>query len=593
MKLINVEIFEFKSIKHTKIDFKRNQVCLVGKNETGKSSVIQAISYLNFIDRDLESNMINKGSTRYPKGMPIISGVFQLDKNSYSSLLKLLVKHLKNEAEIQALVKETDYLHIKRWGNGVSNISIILTDKQTYTLNLTDTINSKSEFIDEFNSSIYPSIEYYENEELLIEPATVDDLIGTDRKFDTFRKLLIIAGCDDLDILNSTDVGFLSTFMSGLEDRFNELIKKHYKQDDTIQISLGTFFGNKLSLIIKDSSKHSLTIHERSPGFQYYFSFLVNKIYSKLVNKHKNTILLLDEPGSNLHPKGSKDLLKSFEDITAENGQLLYTTHNPFLTIRNDIESLYFVTKSPKVGTEVGIKPFLNKYQILRKELGILLNDSFLIGDINLVVEGATEQLAFHRLFQQEEYEELQWINIYNADGATNVSQALNYLGNLGLAGIVVLDSDGEANLEKGKKSFKQRLEEPTWELVEINDAFSSKNERTFEDLFPKELYIEAFNKYCHSLKDKDVFSIDYQNYDPKQKNETPVITLLKEHFFSFIDKDKQKGKSISKQVVIGILLDDIDKFDEKSRNAALKNCNTLIDKIKSSDNKIRKHVNN
>ena len=58
MKLTKVEIFDFKSIKQEKIEINTNQLCLVGKNECGKSSILQAISHLNLLDTELQTNFI-------------------------------------------------------------------------------------------------------------------------------------------------------------------------------------------------------------------------------------------------------------------------------------------------------------------------------------------------------------------------------------------------------------------------------------------------------------------------------------------------------------------------------------------------------
>ncbi len=46
MNLIEVEIHNFKSIKNETLKLNGNQLCFVGKNECGKSSIVQAISYL-------------------------------------------------------------------------------------------------------------------------------------------------------------------------------------------------------------------------------------------------------------------------------------------------------------------------------------------------------------------------------------------------------------------------------------------------------------------------------------------------------------------------------------------------------------------
>ncbi|GEM_PF-1849662 len=595
MKLIEVEIYDFKSIKKEKVKLNGNQLCFVGKNECGKSSIIQAISYLNFLDYELSPKLLNKSSNSYPSGLPVIIGLFKLSKEAFLKFREILLKEAPIE-HFASLPEESDesFIQLKRWGNGISNISLDLTDKKKYAFNIIEKIENKAKFWNDFYENIYPNIEYYENEELLLEPATVEELLSSDKKFETFRRLLYISGCEDLNILDTDDDNFISTYLSQLEDTFNEILKKHYKQDESINVRIQTIRGNKLSLIIRDNTKLSFAIDERSPGFKYYFSFLINKLFSKIKNGNRKTILLLDEPGNNLHPNGSKDLLISFDEI-AKNSQILYTTHNPFLTIRNNIDALTFVIKSPKDGTKINYKPFLNKYQVLRKELGILLNDSFLLGDINLVVEGNTEKLAFHRLFQFEKYKRLEWLNIYNAGGVTNISQTLNYLGenNLDLAGIAVFDSDSEAINEKKKKGYFNAIKSNKWFSIEINDVFSDKEERTFEDLFPQEIYVKAFNEYCNSIKDIGVFDKKYSNYEYTEPIKLPIIKTLEEHFFSFIDTIRIKHNSITKQDIIRIVLDEIEKMEEKEQLTALQDVNKLLDKIIIAFKKIEKYVTN
>lgn len=593
MKLKTVEIYDFKSISYEKLEVQSNQLCLVGKNESGKSSIISAISYLNIFETELGTYLLNKGSDRYPNGLPIIIGTFQLSKSVYSKLYKLISEYISDE-NLSSLSKQSEncLLQLKRWGNGVSNISISILVSGKFGLKLSDKINELAKFYDTFFKDIYPEIEYFENEDLLIEPSTIEELLGSDKKFETFRKLLFIGGCDDFNDLNSPDINFVTTYLSDIEIKLNQIFKKHYKQDQSITIKIVPALGNRLTLIIRDSSNKSFSINERSPGFQYYFSFLVNKLYTKKVSGSKNNIILLDEPGHSLHPKGAKDLLQSFDEIS-ENAQMLYTTHNPFLAVRNCIDSLIFVNKSEKEGTKINRKPFLNKYQVLRKELGIMLNDSFLIGDINLIVEGNTEKLAFHRLFQFEKYRDLEWMNIYNADGVTNIPQAINYLGknNLNLSGVTILDSDLEADAIRKVKAYKNNISENNWEEIEINSVFGDRKPRTFEDLFPQELYVKAYNNYCISLKALEVFGKDFVNYELTEEIETPIINTLSSHFNSFLPENSKS--TITKQDVIRHLLDLVDEMSENEQYSSLSNAFNLCDKIKTNFLKIEKYARN
>ncbi|OAN62603.1 hypothetical protein A8B79_03390 [Balneola sp. EhC07] len=590
MILKSVEIHDFKSIRHEVIPINSNQLCLVGKNESGKSSLILATSFLNILDTELNSKLLNKSSSNYPNGLPLVIGSFELSKSDYLQLVNIAKPFLKPEQLPFPKQSDKCILQLKRWGNGFSNISISVLERNKFGFELSKNINELAKFYSEFFTQLYPEIQYYEKEDLLIEPSTVDELLGNDKKFETFRKLLIIGGCTDFNDLNNSDINFVTTYLSDIEIKLNRIFKKHYKQDQSINIKIAPTFGDRLNLIIRDNSGKSFSINERSPGFQYYFSFLVNKLHSKEINQGRNTVILLDEPGNSLHPKGAKDLLNSFDDIS-ESSQILYTTHNPFLAVRNCIDSLLFINKSATEGTRINKKPFLNKYQILRKELGIMLNDSFLIGDINLIVEGNTEKLGFHRIFQFEKYQDLEWMNIYNADGVSNIPQAINYLGknNLKLSGIVILDSDKEAERIKKNKAFKNNIKETNWEEIEINAVFNDKKERTFEDLFPQQNYVSAFNEYCESLSSLEVFNKKYEPYEYKTELETPIINTLSDYFKSFLPANSTA--SITKQDVIRYLLDYVDKCPEKEQNEILSNIFKLSDKIKSSFSKIEKHV--
>ncbi|MBF04820.1 MAG: hypothetical protein CMP76_16180 [Flavobacterium sp.] len=255
MKLKKVEIYDFKSILYEKLEIQSNQICLVGKNESGKSSIISAISYLNILDTKLETSLLNKGSDRYPNGLPIIIGTFILDKISYSKLYKLVSEYISKE-DLSSLDKQSDdcFLQLKRWGNGISNLSLSILSTGKFGLKLSDKISELAKFYDSFFKDIYPDIEYFENEDLLIEPSTIEELLASDNKFETFRKLLYIGGCKDFNDLNNSDIGFVTTYLSNIETELNKIFKKHYKQDQSINIKIVTAFGDRLNLLIRDNS---------------------------------------------------------------------------------------------------------------------------------------------------------------------------------------------------------------------------------------------------------------------------------------------------------------------------------------------------
>lgn len=82
----------------------------------------------------------------------------------------------------------------------------------------------------------------------------------------------------------------------------------------------------------------SVPFSERSAGFIWFFSFLVR--FAKVSKEHDNIIILLDEPGLTLHAKAQADLLRFFDEKLKPHHQVIYTTHSPFMVPTDDIMSV-------------------------------------------------------------------------------------------------------------------------------------------------------------------------------------------------------------------------------------------------------------
>ena len=242
MKLHQVEIFDFRSIKQEKIEFNRDVLCFVGKNECGKTSIIEAIKYLNIIDYELSNNLINKNSRYYPDGFPLIVGVFNFEKSDIQPFQKLITTYMIDEIRDQLKSDIENFkIQLTRWGNGFNHIELVITDGQNLAIKLSQALKNekqRNEFLDKLLSEIFPKIEFFSEEELLLEPATVKDLLSSDRKFETFRRLLAIGDCKDLNILNRDDPNFINTYLSNIDLKLNKIFKSHYTQDSSIKISI-------------------------------------------------------------------------------------------------------------------------------------------------------------------------------------------------------------------------------------------------------------------------------------------------------------------------------------------------------------------
>ena len=73
------------------------------------------------------------------------------------------------------------------------------------------------------------------------------------------------------------------------------------------------------------------SLHERSVGFRWFFSFLLLTQFRVFrQGQHKNALFLFDEPASNLHPTAQMRLLESLPHLLKA-GTVIYTTHSHHL----------------------------------------------------------------------------------------------------------------------------------------------------------------------------------------------------------------------------------------------------------------------
>ena len=87
--------------------------------------------------------------------------------------------------------------------------------------------------------------------------------------------------------------------------------------------------GQYLKVVVEDELGVEIELDQRSEGFQWLVSFFV-VFFAEAADKHKNAILLLDEPGLHLHGLKQRDFRETISRLAAKN-QTLYTTHSPFL----------------------------------------------------------------------------------------------------------------------------------------------------------------------------------------------------------------------------------------------------------------------
>jgi predicted ATP-dependent endonuclease of OLD family len=151
--------------------------------------------------------------------------------------------------------------------------------------------------------------------------------------------------------------------------------------------------GQYLKVVVEDDLGVDVELDQRSEGFQWLVSFFI-VFFSEAMDKHKNAILLLDEPGMSLHALKQRDFRETITRLSKAN-QTLFSTHSPFLVGPDELDIVRVVEmKSREQGTVVhttlssedpaGMLP-------LQEALGYDLANSLFSQQRNLILEGITD----------------------------------------------------------------------------------------------------------------------------------------------------------------------------------------------------------
>ena len=102
-----------------------------------------------------------------------------------------------------------------------------------------------------------------------------------------------------------------------------------------------------------DLDPSEIELEQRSAGLQYFFSFYLIFLVESGDTYH-DSILLLDEPGLQLHPTAQQQTTKFFDRISKGN-QLFFSTHSPFMIDLDHLDRVRTVYEGPGGTTKVSL----------------------------------------------------------------------------------------------------------------------------------------------------------------------------------------------------------------------------------------------
>jgi len=259
--------------------------------------------------------------------------------------------------------------------------------------------------------------------------------------------------------------------------------------------------GVNLYIRIKNR-RHGVTVpfDQRSKGFIWFFSFLVwfDAVQSRAATDD-TLILLLDEPGLNLHALAQADFLAYIRELS-EQHQIIYTTHSPFMVDSAHLEDVRVVEDRVKEGTKItsdlagssddSVFP-------LQAALGYSIAQNLFIAKKNILIEGPADLILLQHMGALLEAGDRQGLGdaiLVPVGGLDKLATFVALLGSNKLKLAVLHDRAGFPH-QKLEDLVRQKLIERKRVLDFSMFLEPQPKEADIEDLLPTDAYIAAFNQ--------------------------------------------------------------------------------------------------
>lgn len=239
-------------------------------------------------------------------------------------------------------------------------------------------------------------------------------------------------------------------------------------------------------------------------------------MWFKKIQEDKNSqyILLLDEPGLNLHAMAQGNLLAFLEELS-KNYQIIYTTHSPFMIDSNHLDRVYTIyeTKDGSIISDSVQQKDANTLFPLQAALGYSIAQNLFVNKNNLVVEGISDLVYLNYMSSLLKENNKEGLNddivIVPVGGADKVSAFISLMRGNELNIVCLLDNFTE---QKPKSNVENLVKEKIIKqgnLKFYSDFVDNLNIANIEDIFSVKEYLNLFNEEFKEYNDINESDID------------------------------------------------------------------------------------
>ena len=545
MILETIRVREYKNITDSgDVDIRDGVTCLVGKNESGKTSLLEALYRLNplttghpetFVPlRDYPRRRFGRDRERL-LGIAPISATFELEEEDIRAVEG--VHGLGVLASRQVKVSR-DYENELRWeiecneGKGraappggvpeslpaaaAGELGKSLPSGRAREVNAVERpgdpprLDSDLELLGGVRRILerrLPGFLYFDEYSVMSGRLSIPRLQGGDGctlapSERTALSLLRLAGVD----LSEFGAGDYDARKASLEAAANEIsdeVLRYWSQNPLLSVDLdidldghGVVDAPFIDIRIRNE-RHRVTLNfsERSQGFTWFFSFLAT--LSEL-RRSERTVLLLDEPGLGLHAAAQRDLLRFIDERLAPSHQVIYSTHSPFMVAATDLECVRTVEDRDGTGSRVSHAFFDHSEDTrlpLQASLGRELIRSLPVSSDTLLVQGPSDHVFLTTLSAHLEKQgrfslDPRWtvVPVGGLSGVCAFAALLQASPNVA----IIADLHGrEDRLAESPMGREMIAREGVIRLAEITGT----EEADLEDLFEESFYVDLVNR--------------------------------------------------------------------------------------------------
>ena len=565
--LKSVRINKYKSIEtEQSFDVEKEITTLVGKNESGKTAILEAIAKSNYLDDDpgfkfdVTTDYPRKEKKKFDKSgkdVDVIVCTYEISKDfqkeiqedvgpktftisEFTYTRKYRTDHgqfgqisVNSKAFLeykfqQNKIKDKDFKTKVEEINSLPQINslIALTESQEqkdFLQTLKPYFENKGNWTDPIQEYVLrklvhpqlPKFLYFDEYYALPSEVDIKKLqqgAPQEQALKTAKALFDLADINTADLLNDNDYESYKAELEATSNEITATLFKYWKTNTNLRVEfdiqkLVNPRGNnppEVNPILKirvHNEKYQMTLPlaSRSKGFNWFFSFIV--WFSKIqVDPSSNYILLLDEPGLNLHATAQEDLRRYIDDL-AKDYQVIYTTHSPFMVDPNRLERVRTVLETnegTKISDSIQEKDPDTLFP-LQAALGYDIAQNLFIGKNNLLIEGASDLIyltVLSGILEKKGRMGLRSdVTLTPVGGLDKVVSFISLLRGQRLKIVCLLDTFTD---QKGKKRLQNLIQEKIIKDRDVHffDEFAAiqGGEADLEDLFEKEEYLKLFN---------------------------------------------------------------------------------------------------